>query len=481
MRDVASSAVVPLSIAPAREVGCFIERFFWPLFGAIVALMTFNGFFALETTHLRDFDEARYGVAASEMLHSHSPLVTTYAGATEYWNLKPPLGYWLLESSYVVFGETLFALRAPAAISGLLLVALTILFTKRVAGAGVGLLAGLILATCFGFLGHHAVRSGDLDAPLALILFPILFVAPRLAAERWAQLALGLILGLAFLLKSFAILPYVAATGIYCVATRGLSSWRLWVLPVSIAALIAITWAVARTVAEDSGVFVHRMVVEDLLQRSTSEVDAPGGSSLWDYAGCLFDRMAPWPLVIAAGWVLAVRGARQKWVAAHLLLVWCFALIPVLLFTIVRTHHNWYIVPTYPAWAILGAIYLTDLYKRTQSSEVGRLVLAGIAVIGLLAGEARVVSQMMVQGRVTEGEVFLESLGERSVPRGTRLDIAFTPSYSERFILQVVDGYVLNEVKSSPADQSSPEARYRLLVEQSQTYALARSTAGSTR
>jgi 4-amino-4-deoxy-L-arabinose transferase-like glycosyltransferase len=343
----------------------------------------------------------------------------------------------------------------------------------------VGLLAGLILATCFGFLGHHAVRSGDLDAPLALILFPVLFVAPRLATERWARLALGLILGLAFLLKSFAILPYIAAAGIYCLATGRFNSWRWWLLPILIASLIAVTWAAARTVAEDSGVFVHRMVVEDLLQRSTSEVDAPEGSSLWDYAGCLFDRMAPWPLVILAGLMLVDRNARKKFVSKQLLLVWCYALIPVLLFSIVRTHHSWYIVPTYPAWAILAAVYLADLYERTQSSEVGRLVVAGVAVVGLLAGEARVVSQMMIHGRVTEGEVFLASLGDRSVPRGTRLDIAFTPSYSERFILQVVDGYVLNEVKASPADPSNPEARYRLLVGHSQTYALARSMAGS--
>src|SRR3954468_14108551 len=269
MSDIASTAAVSLSVTRTRALDHLVERFFWPLFGAIVALMAFNGFFALETTHIRDFDEARYGVAASEMLHAHSPLVTTYAGATEYWNLKPPLGYWLLEASYVVFGETLCALRAPAAVSVLLLVALTILFTRRMAGAGVGLLAGLILATCFGFLGHHAVRSGDLDAPLALILFPVLFVAPGLATERWARLALGLILGLAFLLKSFAILPYIAAAGIYCLAARGLNSWRSWLLPITIASLIAVTWAAARTVAEDSGVFVHRMVVEDLLQRST--------------------------------------------------------------------------------------------------------------------------------------------------------------------------------------------------------------------
>src|ERR1700757_3898829 len=88
-------------------------------------------------------------------------------------------------------------------------------------------LAGGMLATCFGFLGHHAVRSGDLDAPLAFVLFPIVFLTPKLPEARWARLALGLVLGLAFLLKSFACLPFVAAAGLWGVATRGLSSWRM--------------------------------------------------------------------------------------------------------------------------------------------------------------------------------------------------------------------------------------------------------------
>jgi 4-amino-4-deoxy-L-arabinose transferase len=453
--EVASSFAIPVTVAPARRLDRLIERFFWPAFGAVLAVMAFNAFFALESTHIRDFDEARYGVAASEMLHSHSPLVTTYAGATEYWNLKPALGYWLLEISHVVFGETPFALRVPAAISGLLLVALTILFTRRVAGAGVGLLAGAILTTCFGFLGHHAVRSGDLDAPLALILFPMLFFVPRLDTDRWARLALGLILGLAFLLKSFAPLPFVAAAGTYCVVTRGFGSWRTWCLPILIASLMAITWAVARTVAEDSGEFVRRMVIEDLFQRSTSQVDA-GSNGLWDYIGCLVDRIAPWPVVIAAGLFLAARRGWQRLGSPQLLIVWFYALIPTLLFTIIRTHHSWYVVPTYPAWAILGAVSLVDLYKRAQSSSVGRVAVVGVALLGLVAGEARILSQMLVHSRITGRELYLESLRDQSRPRGTHLDIAYEPSYSERFILQVVDGFVLDAVRPSTVAVTLP-------------------------
>jgi 4-amino-4-deoxy-L-arabinose transferase-like glycosyltransferase len=444
----AASPLYPEPIAWTVAIGSFFGRFFWPLFGVVLALMAFNAFFALDTTYIRDFDEARYGVAASEMLHAHSALVTTYAGATEYWNLKPPLGYWLLELSYAALGETPFALRAPAACCGWILVALTVLYARSIAGAGVALLSGAILATCFGFLGHHAVRSGDLDAPLALILWPMLFLAPRLVDERWARLAMGLILGVAFLVKSFAVLPFLAAIAIYGALSQGLGSWRMWPLPLLTASLIAVTWAIARSIAEDSWEFVYRMVSEDLFQRSTSQID-PGGNSLWDYVGCLFDRLAPWPLFILAGWAFAAGASRRRSGSDQQLLLWCSALVPVVLFTIARTHHSWYIVPTYPAWAILSGIAIVDLLRRAGSIEVETIVVGGLVLIGLIVCEVRVASQILVRSRITGDQIFLKSLGDGFLPPRTSLATAFTPSYSERFLLQVVDGFVLNDWQSS--------------------------------
>ncbi|MBS0419831.1 MAG: glycosyltransferase family 39 protein [Proteobacteria bacterium] len=443
----ATTALTPEPISWTLGLGRTVERAFWPLFGAVLALMVFNAFFALDSTHVRDYDEARYGVAASEMLHSHSALVTTYGGATEFWNLKPPLGYWLQELSYVVFGETPFALRAPAAFSGLLIVAFTVLFARQVAGPGVGLLSGAILATCFGFLGHHAVRSGDLDVPLALVLLPLLYLVPKLETERWSRLAVGLVLGLAFLIKSFAILPFVAAVGIYGMVSRGRDSWRWWPVPMLIAAVIALTWAVARSVAEDSWEFVYRMVAEDLFQRSTSQID-PGGSSLWDYVGALFDRMAPWPVLILLAITFATAAARRRFESKRWLLLWCYALIPVVLFTIARTHHSWYIVPTYPAWAILAGASIVDLARRAGSIEVESVVVTAVVALGLVACEARMLSQLVLGSRMRDEQVFLQYLGNGTVPRGALVSTAFTPSYSERFLLQTVNGFVLSDPES---------------------------------
>ena len=90
-------------------------HYFWQCVAAVLALTAGNAFWRLGDTFVRDCDEGRYAVAASEMLHAHSMLVTTYAGETEFWNLKPPLGYWLLDLSYWVMGETPLALRIPAA------------------------------------------------------------------------------------------------------------------------------------------------------------------------------------------------------------------------------------------------------------------------------------------------------------------------------------------------------------------------------
>lgn len=428
----------------SRTLNELIERSFWLCFGAVLVLMTLNAFSGLSETYVRDMDEARYGVAASEMLHNHSALVTTYAGSTEFWNLKPPLGYWLLEASFRVFGESPLSLRIPAALCALLTLAGTILLARQIAGATAGILAGLILVTSFGFMGHHGARSGELDSALTLILLPILFIGPRLFDERWARLALGLLLGLGFLLKSFAILPFSAALALYALMTRGLRSWRIWPLPIFITALIALTWALARTVAEDSWTFVYRMVSEDLLMRSTSDIDA-GGNSFWDYIGCLFDRIAPWPLFVVASLLVGGAAVRRRLASDRVLLIWCHALVPLALFTLIRTHHSWYIIPTYPAWSILASISVLGMLPRSGPSRLETTVIASGVLAALFACEYRIVSHITEYDRISSQQRFLQSLAG-TVPRGTRLSTAFTPSYSERFFLQAVDGLRLEDL-----------------------------------
>jgi 4-amino-4-deoxy-L-arabinose transferase-like glycosyltransferase len=417
-------------------------RSFWGCFASVLGLMSWNALWRLGDTFVRDYDEGRYGVAASEMLHRHSVLVTTYAGATEFWNLKPPLGYWLLDLSYGLVGETPLGLRLPAALCALVTVALTMLLARRVAGARTAILAGLFITTSFGFLAHHGARSGELDVPLSLAMFAALMLAPGLQDSRAARLAMGLVLSLGFLLKSFAILPFVAAFGLYGLLRRGFASWRMWLLPVCIIFLIAGTWVVARSVAEDSAEFVRRMFVEDLLLRSTTAID-PVEASVWDYPGALFDRFAPWPLLVVFAWALSGRFVRQRIGADWAVLLWCYCLVPLLLFTLARTHHSHYIVPLYPAWAVLGAVAVMELLQTARRLRWA-VPAAGILMACVLACELRLVVHTEINDRLPPAQRFLTSLRTQFTP-GTVLHTTFAPSYSERFLLQVVDGFVIDD------------------------------------
>jgi len=198
-----------------------VERY--ALAAALVLLFAAgNLFLRLGAVPLSDSDEARYGVSAYEMLHNHSYLVTTYGGEREYWNLKPPLGYWLIAVSFRIFGATPFALRLPSALCAWATIALTLLAARRWLGRRASLLAALILATGYGFLSHHGARSGDLDAALTLLLLLAALQIPHLASSRRRLFAFAGLLALGFLLKSFAILPIVIVAALY-----------LWVSPLA--------------------------------------------------------------------------------------------------------------------------------------------------------------------------------------------------------------------------------------------------------
>src|SRR5689334_10249299 len=65
------------------------------------------------------WDESRNIVNALEMRESGSWLVTTYGGAPDLWNTKPPLLIWLMAASVGVFGLSEWALRLPSMIAAL--------------------------------------------------------------------------------------------------------------------------------------------------------------------------------------------------------------------------------------------------------------------------------------------------------------------------------------------------------------------------
>lgn len=425
-------------------LGNAVETRYWTWFAAILTVIATNSFWGLDAAMVRDCDEARYGVAASEMLRAGSPLVTTYAGATEYWNLKPPLGYWLIEMAYRVLGPTPLALRLPAAVSSIAVTGLTMTIARRLAGSAVAVISGAVLVTSFGFVFYHGARSGELDMPLTLLLTCLFGLAEHLPYSRPARLAAGLILSIAFLLKSFALLPFVAALAAYLVLTRGPRSMSAWTVPALVLALVASVWSVARSVSEASTEFIRRMFLEDLVLRTTAVIDSGQHNGPFDYVWALGDRFAPWLLFIAAATWSSSRFLAERTSSDASTLLWTYALVPLALFSVAQTHHSWYILPTYPAWSIIGGCAIVQLLQRARTKR--RVWQAGLLVlIGLLACEGRLVAKFG-QSNMPASQSFLLSLPDRLGARIRTVDTAFVTTYSERFLLQVVDGFTVRDI-----------------------------------
>ena len=114
------------------------------------------------------WDESLFATSALEMLEHRRWAVTTFQGATDYYNSKPPLNVWLIVASFQAFGVGLVALRLPAVLCAWLTVAATLWWSRRAFGDRVALLAALVLATTYGFLYVHSGRTANADAPMTL-------------------------------------------------------------------------------------------------------------------------------------------------------------------------------------------------------------------------------------------------------------------------------------------------------------------------
>jgi 4-amino-4-deoxy-L-arabinose transferase-like glycosyltransferase len=444
-----------------RAIGRFaVRRYGWCVL-LVLSVMAANVFLRLSSTFISDSDEARYGVSAYEMLQSHSYLVTTYARQPEYWNLKPPLGYWLIALSFRLFGYTSFALRLPSAIFGLLVVAGTMAFAKRWGNRRLAVLSGLVIATAFGFLSNHGARSGDLDAALTFLLLLAAMQLPRLWRGRRpgrALLALAAILGGAFLLKSFAILPMIVVTAGW---TAWSGAWRRlrrrdWAAAGLLFTAIVAAWAAARWRADGTPYFLLRMLREDLFLRSTRIIDHTTYSP-FGYVTALFDRFAPWPAVMAVaawiastwpGWRPSALARRLRRGVLPLLLLW--VAVPLLLFSLSRTQHHWYLDPAYPACAMLAAFAVLTLLRLPRPGRPRAAALAGLVVLPLVLCQARITYRVMVRERMTPHQRLLARLRHQRGRFGGELVAGFPLQHSERFLLEVIDGFDVRDVADGP-------------------------------
>ncbi len=113
--------------------------------------------------------------------------VTLHVNGVRYLE-KAPLPYWLVATSYHLFGVNEFAARLPMALSVLLLGVLAFVWSRRAFGERAGIYAGLSVYTAAGVFLFTRILIPDVLLSLliaASLYFFLTALEPRGAAWRW--------------------------------------------------------------------------------------------------------------------------------------------------------------------------------------------------------------------------------------------------------------------------------------------------------
>ena len=359
---------------------------------AVFAVVWFSN---LEFRKLVNPDEGRYAELAREMV-ANGDWITPRLNDIKYFE-KPALQYWATAAAFSWFGEHQWSARLWSALTGFLGVLMVFFTGRRLFGDTAGWYAALVLGSSllYVLIGHVNTLDMGLSVFLSAAVCAFL-LAQHDAAQasertRW-MLAAWAALALAALSKGLIALALPgAALVLYAIVQR---DWRLigrMQLGAGSALFLAISapWFVAVSLANPEFphfFFIHEHF-ERFLTRAHGRYQAP-----YYFIPVLLAGMLPWTVAmvdaLARAWKL---DPQRHFRPQRFLLIW--AAVVFVFFSASSSKLVSYILPMFPALALLIGVRLTQVSARALAWQTLPAALAGIAVLALLPGAARYASR----------------------------------------------------------------------------------------
>ena len=355
--------------------------------------------------HLMDDVDAVQATIAKNMLSS-GDWVTARLDGVKYLE-KSPLVYWMMATSFAVFGVTGWAARLPIVLSILALCMVTFRMGRWAFGELAGLYAGLAMATSIGLFLFTRILIPDviLTLTIALALWGFLRALDEeeIHPRRWAWL-MGASIGTGLLLKGLiaALFP-VAAAVLFLIFTRQIFAGRTWrrLYPMSSLAIllaIALPWHVLATLQNppyfdwtmksEPGhyrgffwfYFLNEHVFRFLNMRFPRDYNTVPRYSFWLLHLVWF---FPWSAWIAETFRQDYRATDRA--SRTRLLCLCWVGFTMLFFTL-STTQEYYSMPAYPAMALLLGSAIASHQSEWPSRIAGAVsAIAFVAILFILS------------------------------------------------------------------------------------------------
>ena len=326
---------------------------------------------------LAAWDEAIYAQVSKEMVQGGDWLTLHW----EYknWFEKPPLFMWITAIFYRLFGVSEFSARIASALSGIALVGVTYLVGKSIDSKRVGLLSAVVLLTCYHFLSFS--RFGTMEVMLTLFVYLAVYSYLRVrdGDQRWWY-SVWISCALALMVKGVGGVIAPAAILLATVADKRIvvRSRHFW-LGCWLALLIVAPWHVLMWIRYGSA-FTDEYIGYHVVARATSTLEG-NASSFFYYVAKLVDGFFPWCLLVPFAVLSAIRKKLKGETGSWILLL--LGGLVFVLYTVIPTRRPWYIVPLYPALAILVATFVVNLY---QTRPAYRRIIAITSAVLVIAG-----------------------------------------------------------------------------------------------
>lgn len=340
-------------------------------------------------------DEPRFAEATRQMF-LRDDFVTPYLNGVPRFE-KPILFYWTQAATYSVFGANELAARLPSALAGLGIVLVLYLIGVEVASRRAALVAALAMATMYRFVTY--ARIGLTDVPVMFFITAAVYgfvCAVRRPSAAWAYFAWACV-GLAMLTKGPVGVVPVAIWATYAVFSR---DWSLItrVKPIGgavLAVAIALPWYLLMII-EHGRAFSDLAFGYEIVSRVLSEETFERPHGFFYYFKVWPGDAAPWSALFIAGigWMAWRWRSLQPVTRQPIIFALAWFLSVFLGFSLSSSKVTHYVLPAYPAAALLIGIFVDRLVETRDEAVWWRVPMA---LIGAVVIVATVVSALFLE------------------------------------------------------------------------------------
>jgi 4-amino-4-deoxy-L-arabinose transferase-like glycosyltransferase len=356
----------------------------WPLL-FLLAVCFFLFFWELGSIPFYTRGEPREGLVVWEMYKTSNWVLPIING--DYIPFKPPLFHWLATLVAITVGRVdEFVLRFPSALFATLGVLATYYFGGRLWNRRAGLIAAVVLSTTFDWWQTATITQVDMILAFfissTLMLFYFVYQEAHLRTAR--SLLLAVSLGLGTLAKGpVGVVVPLFVIFVFLGVRRDLGFLKKLPLfrGVAIFLLVAGSWYGLAFLQGGAEFFQRQIVNETLL----TEVGSYGHHQpVYYFLPTLFYNMLPWSFFFP-GLVVFLFRKHRCLSEEHILypLVWAVAVF--VFFSVALGKRGVYILPLYPAGALLFGAWWSAMEEGKEGGELTRWVGLFYAISGVIA------------------------------------------------------------------------------------------------